>query len=195
MFLKHLIAPLVLNLGTGPLPYMNQDLIRGGFKVVASDISLAMIRESSKTFSHKHLSFIIADNRNLPFDDNFFDSILAINSILPERREDVDRMLRESYRVLKKSGRFVGFFPAWETSLKTRECFGAIETLDEENFRVFETTGWQCYQTEETLYNHLKNAGFLKIMIKRVLLKSKAEIRSMKRIYNIDTRKCLMFEH
>lgn len=195
MFLKHLKPSLVINLGTGSLPYMNQELVRAGFTVVASDISHAMIKENVKKFTHNSLRFITADNRNLPFIDNYFDSILAINSILPEERKDVDLMLKESHRVLKKSGIFVGFFPAWETSMKARDRLGLLEKLDKRNIRVFETTGWQCYQTKETLLNHLVNVGFENILIQQILLKSKAEIDSMKSIYNIDTRKCLMFEY
>jgi len=195
MFLKFLKYPLVLNLGAGPLPYMNQEMIRAGFKIVANDISRKMIKESSNRFSNQNLYFVNANNLNLPFKSNSFNSVLAINSILPENRKKIDLMLLECLRVLRKFGKFVGFFPAWETSIKAKEHLGLVEKLDEKLIRVYETTGWQCYQTHDTLSNHLKNVGFSKYVVKRILLKSKAEIESMKAIYSINTQNCLMFEY
>ena len=195
MFLKYLRPGLVLNLGTGSLPHMNQELITANFMVIASDISSQMINESSTFFSHKNLSFILADNVALPFKHGRFDSVLSINSILPETRSQVDQMLSEVHRILKKTGTFVGFFPSWETSLKARDRLGLKEILDEENIRIYETTGWQSYQTKETLSNHLKRARFSEFRIIRVFLKSKAEIASLRRIYGVDTRGCIMFEH
>ena len=158
MFLKYLKPPFILNLGSGPLPFMNQELINKAFKIIANDISKNMIHESAKRFSHINLKFVNTDNCNLSFKDETFDSVLSINSILPEYRNEVDQMLNEIFRVLKNFGVFVGFFPSWEASIKAEKCFGQIEILDHSNLRVYETTGWQCYQSKETIYKHLKNS-------------------------------------
>jgi SAM-dependent methyltransferase len=195
MLQKHLEPELVLNMGTGPLPYMNSDLVAGGFRVVANDISFAMLTEAARAPRGNDLSLVNGDSRLLPFPLGTFDSVLAINSILPEHRVEVDCMLRESFRVLRPTGVFVGLFPAWEACLKVRRCFGPIEKLDFDGQRVFETTGWQCYQTRNALYAHVSNAGFPRVVIRRVSLRSKEEIESLRAIHNIDTSKCLVFEH
>jgi ubiquinone/menaquinone biosynthesis C-methylase UbiE len=107
--LKAIRKGIVLNLGTGSMPYLNKDLIRQGNKVVATDYSRPMLKAARHSFSHANLEYKLADNKKLSFKDNIFDSVISINSTLPEKRQEVRLMIKEVWRVLRPTGKFVAF--------------------------------------------------------------------------------------
>ncbi|MFH1584920.1 MAG: class I SAM-dependent methyltransferase [Patescibacteria group bacterium] len=185
----------ILNLGTGPTPYLNQDLIKAGNIVVATDISKKMLNVASGLFAHPNLEYKLADNRDLPFYNNTFDSIVSVNSILPEKRKDVDIMVKEVYRTLKPSGKFIAFLPSYETVIESIKVYSTKPRTDKKEFRVYDSGQWQCFHTEETIDKVMGIAGFKKYKVKKVFIKTREEINQIKKIYKIDTLKHPTYHH
>ncbi len=78
-------------------------LVAAGAEAIASDFSLGMLEAGAARASN--LTFIAADNLALPFADASFD-VLTISFGL-RNVADVERALREAYRVTKAGGRLV----------------------------------------------------------------------------------------
>lgn len=78
-------------------------LVAAGAEAIASDFSLGMLEAGAARASN--LTFIAADNLALPFADESFD-VLTISFGL-RNVADVERALREAYRVTKAGGRLV----------------------------------------------------------------------------------------
>jgi ubiquinone/menaquinone biosynthesis C-methylase UbiE len=60
------------------------------------------IEFAKKHFSKPNISFIQSDVMNMPYEDNFFDVVVACEII--EHLKDVEKFLSECYRVLKQEG-------------------------------------------------------------------------------------------
>ncbi len=185
----------VLNLGTGPTPYLNRDLIKQKNKVIATDFSKKMLEVAAHLFSHPNLEYKLADSKNLPFQNNTFDSVVSVNSILPETREDVNIMIKEIHRVLKPSGKFVAFLPSYETAIESIKIYGTNPKIDDKNLRVYDSGQWQCFHTKETIKKIMSKDGFKKYKIKKVFQNTKEEIKQIKRIYDIDISKHPSYHH
>ena len=78
-------------------------LVAAGAEAIASDFSIGMLEAGAVRTSN--LNFIAADNLALPFADESFD-VLTISFGL-RNVADVERALREAYRVTKSGGRLV----------------------------------------------------------------------------------------
>lgn len=73
-------------------------------RVYGIDSSPKCIEQALSTSKSKQISYQVYDGENIPFNDNYFDAILfacVLHHILPDKRE---KILNESYRVLKKNG-------------------------------------------------------------------------------------------
>ncbi len=185
----------ILNLGTGPIPYLNQDLIKSGNIVVGTDISQKMINVAKSLFIHPNLKYKRADNKNLPFNNESFDAVISVNSILPKERNDVDVMIKEVYRVLKKSGKFVAILPSYKNVKRAVKIFGTNPKLDDKQFRVWDNDQWQCFHTLETINKMMIENGFKHYKLRKVFLKTKEEIRQIKKIHGINTLKHFIYEY
>jgi 2-polyprenyl-3-methyl-5-hydroxy-6-metoxy-1,4-benzoquinol methylase len=85
--------------GKGTLGYyLNSDKILYGI-----DISKIAISEAIKTY--KRADALDIDRENLPYENNFFDIVVALDVI--EHVFDPISMLKEAYRVLKRGGKFI----------------------------------------------------------------------------------------
>lgn len=185
----------ILNLGTGPTPYLNRDLIKKGNVVVATDISQKMLDVAKNLFVHSNLEYKRADNKNLPFDNKFFDTVISINSILPKMRKDVDIMIKEIYRVLKKTGKFVAILPSYDNVKRVVKIFDINLKLDDKQYRVWDSKQWQCFYTLETINKAMIKNRFKHHKLRKVFLKTKEEIGQIKKIYGIDTLKHFIYEY
>ncbi len=179
----------ILNLGTGPTIYLNKELIKQGNEVIATDFSKEILQIAMESFNHCNLEYKFADNRKLPFGNDFFDSVISVNSILPEKRKDIDLMIKEIHRVLKVSGKFIAFLPSFETVTESIKIYHTNPKIDKKNLRVFDSGQWQCFYTVESIKKMMQKAGFRKYKIKKSFLKTKDEINQIKKIYGIDTSK------
>lgn len=172
----------VLNLGCGPTQYLNRDLVQSGHTVVATDFCQAMLDEASK-FQHPSVTYRLANNMDLPFESEF-DTVVTVNSIIPPERDDVVKMFQQAYKVLRRGGRLVGFFPAFDLFEHLAQL-GYKQEGDTQQQRVVDTTGWQCFQTEDILRRDLLRAGFKVDELKRVYMRSPAELEAIQKLYDI----------
>ena len=88
----------VLDVGCGD-GYGTYKLSRAGYKAVGVDISEVMIQKGKERGEGPDLSFIKGDLSSLPFENEQFEAIMAINSL--EWTEEPLRALNEIKRVLK----------------------------------------------------------------------------------------------
>ncbi|HLC90159.1 MAG TPA: class I SAM-dependent methyltransferase [Candidatus Nanoarchaeia archaeon] len=186
---KQVKGEKVLNIGTGSSPNLNLALIARGKTVWAVDISPTMLLQAVKTYWHHNLRYQLLDART-GFRDHHYvpdqvDTVLAVNSILPERREDVDHMLSEAYYMLREGGRFIGIFPEYHCHMEARDRFGARLQIDETNLRIYDTVGWQCVQTRKTIERHLTAAGFSNLRSEEIQLNTEPEKEMLGELYGI----------
>jgi SAM-dependent methyltransferase len=185
----------ILNLGCGSTPYLNQNLIELGKTVYASDFCEDMLEESKKSYAHKNLRHILGDSRQLPFESEVFDSVLSSNSILPESRSEVVKILSECKRVLTKEGRLVAFLPAFDCGLYFKNEKGWSIKLDEERLREHDTIGWQCFHTPESIEKEFSLGGLNLVSLEKIFLNTPNEISQIRRIYNLDTSENPIWEY
>jgi len=69
------------------------------------DFTLDMMRWGRSRHDHKHATWTAGNALHLPFPNNTFDTV--ISGFLLRNVTDLERSLREGYRVLKPGGRFV----------------------------------------------------------------------------------------
>ena len=93
----------IAELGTGP-GHIIEELLKENFnKVYGVDISLDMLmRAKLRNAGHNNLQLINANVETLPLKDNSLDLIISRGSIFFWK--NLDRALREIYRVLKEDG-------------------------------------------------------------------------------------------
>lgn len=192
--LKEIKRGKILNLGTGPTPYLNMALIKNN-TVTATDFSKEMLDAAKNAFTHKNLEYKKADSRNLPFADESFDSIISINSIIPEKRKEADIIIKEAYRVLKPRGRFIAILPSYDNAKKAVKIHRIRLKLDEKQLRVWDSGQWQCFHTLETIGEMMGRSGFKKYKVRKLFLKTKEEIRQIRKIYGINASKHLVYEY
>jgi len=82
---------------------MSKVLAENGLKVTGIDLSTRML-QIAKT-NVPNVDFEIGDMRNLRFDDNEFDGLVAISAIIHLPQNDVLPTLQEFRRVLKPNGK------------------------------------------------------------------------------------------
>ncbi len=106
---------VVLDVGCGAagksLFYANQ-----GAKTVYGIDPVASYKEEAETLAKEkgledNFKFIIGDAGNLPFEDNFFDTIILNDAM--EHVDEPEKVLEECYRTLKKGGRVYINFPPY----------------------------------------------------------------------------------
>jgi len=91
----------VLDIGCGD-GYGTYKLSVTGYKAVGVDLSEVMIQKGKERGEGSNLSFIKGDFSALPFENEQFEAIMAINSL--EWTEEPLQALNEIKRVLKKDG-------------------------------------------------------------------------------------------
>lgn len=92
---------LELGCGTG---HWSEFLSSKGFKVIALDISEAMLSKA-RLKDIKNVEFRKADAAALPFPDESFGMVVSITML--EFVDDLEKVLKEIYRVLKPGGLFI----------------------------------------------------------------------------------------
>lgn len=92
---------LELGCGTG---HWSEFLSSKGFKVIALDISEAMLSKA-RLKEIKNVEFRKADAAALPFPDESFGMVVSITML--EFVDDLEKVLKEIYRVLKPEGLFI----------------------------------------------------------------------------------------
>jgi len=68
------------------------------------DISKKQINYAKKNYQTRNKKFYLIKNNKFPFKSNYFDSISIIELIEHLDRQSINRIISESFRVLKKNG-------------------------------------------------------------------------------------------
>lgn len=92
---------IVLELGCGTGVF-TEKLAGEGIKLVAIDISMALIQKASKKLKGKGVQFVVADIEMLPFKSGVFGSVVGISVL---HHLSIEMACGEIYRVLKKGGK------------------------------------------------------------------------------------------
>lgn len=79
-------------------------LAKGGYTVIATDISSSMIDEARRAHSHPNISFQTADLTALDFSDSEFDGLFAESCILHIPKLKVPSVFKGFHRVLAPGG-------------------------------------------------------------------------------------------
>lgn len=189
--LGHMHSGRILDVGCGPVPLLANDIAQHRENhLVVLDFSERMLTSLRRGLAlrNEYVDAVAADARYLPFIDDEFDTVLSINSFLPERRSDADLMASEVRRVLKPGGRLVAVLPAFETSLMARDLWNIPVLIDEVDHREFDTTGWQCFYTREDIASLMNRGKLIIESLTPLNFNTREEIGDIKRIYapNLD---------
>jgi ubiquinone/menaquinone biosynthesis C-methylase UbiE len=92
----------VLNIGCGPGGDKIKNLAGHCKSLICSDISAAAINFARAAETHRRVSYLVTDTRNLPIAKNTVDHILALG--LFAYITDVGSVFREFYRVCRGAG-------------------------------------------------------------------------------------------
>lgn len=96
---------LELGCGTGTMWMNHKDFIAKCSEVVLSDFSEAMLAKTESNLgSADNLSYKVVDIQNIPYEDEYFDMVIA--NYMLYHVPDIDKALSEVRRVLKKDGVF-----------------------------------------------------------------------------------------
>ncbi len=103
--LREGMSVLELGCGTGDM-WVNQDeMIRRCSRFILSDFSEGMLTEAKETLRHQSgIEYRQIDIQNIPFADRAFDAVIA--NMMLYHVPDLQKGLREVYRVLKEHGTF-----------------------------------------------------------------------------------------
>lgn len=91
----------ILDIGSGPGQF-SKYIKNKGYEVMGIDISDAMIKIANNRVPQ--VNFKKMDMRNMEFDADTYDGILAAYSIIHIQSKDLNRVFQEFYRVLKQNG-------------------------------------------------------------------------------------------
>lgn len=174
----------LLDLGCGPSGRLLRDAANSGWdRVYGSDFSLDMLCVAAKQVTGTGAELILADNRALPFQSEALETVIAINSILPEERHQISPMFSEVSRVLTSEGRFVAIVPSFEMSLIALKDWGLDVVIDYENRRERDTTGWQAFYTQADIEELLNLHAFKLVHYERLYFDSKGHRDAIRRVY------------
>lgn len=182
--LSEVIPGRILDMGCGPLTFLLQDLAdRKGNRVLAADFCMEMLVVARQSLIARNIVYLVADNRALPIKDEMLDTVISVNSILPEVRHEVDSMIAEAWRVLRPSGRFLAVLPAFEMSRIAREKWGMNLQLDVLGHREYDTTGWQCFYTVGDINELMIRHRFRSYRLEHLRFDSQEEIDHIRTVY------------
>lgn len=145
IFFKYLRGNKILDVGCGS----GRDakyFVNKNYEYVGLDISEGMIKIAKE--KNPNANFVLGDMRKLPFENNSFDGIWSMSSLLHIPKTEIVNVLKEFNRVLNKDGIFY-------CSLQkgTFEGFRENDSYDKQS-RYF------SYFLEDEIKDYLEKAGF-----------------------------------
>ena len=96
---------LEIGCGNGALWLENMNYIPPHVHITLSDISDGMLRDAKNYINDERFSFSCFNAENIPFEDESFDVVYANHMLF--YCENIDLVLKECHRVLKKSGKLI----------------------------------------------------------------------------------------
>ncbi len=102
----------VLDIGTGSGKLIQILAAEKGTVCVGVDTSTKMLEEARRKLKESKVSLLqIEPNKKLPFEDNSFDSITICSVLFHFKPENIDLMLEDAQRLLKKEGKIIILTP------------------------------------------------------------------------------------
>lgn len=120
--------------------------VEEGADVIGIDFSESMLKEAKKLIPEGNFELI--DMEKMSFNDNSFDGIWSLGSILHTEKGDIPKILNEFYRVLKKEGILY---------LAVKSGSGEATTKDK---RFDNSERFFVYFTQQEIEELLRNANF-----------------------------------
>ena len=96
---------LEIGCGNGALWLENMNYIPPHVHITLSDISDGMLRDAKNSINDERFSFSCFNAEKIPFEDESFDVVYANHMLF--YCENIDLVLKECHRVLKKSGKLI----------------------------------------------------------------------------------------
>lgn len=184
----------IIDLGCG-LGELAPFLAKHFRRVVGVDYAPRMLKKAEQQHSRLSVVFRQADLKNLQPFYTSFPVAVSVNSLVTPQLADVDRMLREVFRVLTPGGTFLAVVPSMEvylyqaqlimerelgkgkTQSQARKAARSLIKKEEHDF----LTGTFTYDEETVkgffafeLRHRLRKAGFAHIVVDKVLYSWKA---------------------
>lgn len=136
-----------------------------GFEVYALDISesgINILKEKSQRCNLKVFA-LVSDMHSLPYEDEFFDCILAYHAIYHTNRDGLKKVISEIYRVLKNGGEFYVTFNS-----KYSRSFNNPNNIFLDDGTVIKREGIEAgiphyYLDKEEIYSFMKDFEILSL--------------------------------
>lgn len=136
---------IVCDLGCGP-GQVARYLADRGREVVGVDVSAGMVAEARRL--NPDVSFLLADMRQLPVEDEVWGGIVAFYSLIHVPRNGVPNLLKELWRVLQPGGQLLVSFHLGNTMHRARDWWGIPVDMD-----------YTSFESEE-MQSYVRQAGF-----------------------------------
>lgn len=137
----------ILDIGCGVYPFFLKNTVFSGKYGIDKNFSTVQDKEIN-------LEKVNIENEKLPYVDNFFDTVVMLASIEHFKKENIEDILKEIYRALKKEGILVITTP---TPIGNRilRLLALLNLVSKE-----EINDHKCSFSKEDMLNYLKTAGF-----------------------------------
>lgn len=183
----------ILIIGAGSEIYLQKEILNKypNNKIIISDFSPNMLKESKKKFNHQNLSFEQIDMTNIEY-QNKFDYILSTNSILLSTIESNNLAFKEINKALKKNGKLIAYLVSFDA---TKEVCGDSDELKKylclslENQSICDSGETQSYHTIESIEYNLR-FNFRKEHLDKIYLNTPEELSELSRLYHLPIDDC-----
>ncbi|MBD3342086.1 MAG: methyltransferase domain-containing protein [Candidatus Lokiarchaeota archaeon] len=101
---RHNDKLLDLCCGTGTLTVLLSNLLYKDCRIIGADISKGQISMAKRKVKNNNIQFIVMDANNLKYKDDYFDFVIISAALHEMNKEQRINVLKEVYRILKKSG-------------------------------------------------------------------------------------------
>lgn len=156
----------ILDLGTGAgyVPDILCKINRTKFKIVGIDLSAQMIQNAQSKIKDKRITFMVGDNKSLPFKAGSFDIIT--------NKLSTQFDVKEMARVLKKGGYFI--FKEYGIN----KGFKEVRELFSNRYAKLE-------KTPQDFYNELTKQEFSEVFIRSFFIKRTYKLEEIKKIFEM----------
>lgn len=170
----------VLEIGCGNGATAQKILKKTEVDYYAVEKSEEMLRSVQNLTITSEKSLRLIKEQKLPFDDCFFDVIIAESVLAIIEGEALSIMVEEIYRVLKPSGIFIVNDAIWKTTT-SKTLISKINSLSKANFNIIQANEIFCDKND--WINLYKDKGFRNI--ESIKLQPKSNTKKMISSFNI----------